>query len=266
MSYTVAEAAKVATSQIGKRETGTNDTPYNRWLGTIPGYPHGGYGYPWCMSFQSWVASKAGGKANTHYPKTAGCAVAVSWFRNRGRWSSTPHTGDMVFYGPDGTTHVELVIAVSSSTITTIGGNTSGTLNGSYHEGNGVYQKTVPRSSSRIYGYGRPVYAAATQEDDMPLTNADVKKIVDAMKAEKINTREWTVGQCLQAAKENTDAMLPLIGKMAAQGGVDVDESAIVAGVLAGLSPAAIAQGVTEAMPPEFARQVVDEISTRLGG
>src|ERR1700754_2204872 len=78
VSYSVAEAIKVAKSQVGKRETGTNDTPYNRWLGKIPGYPHSGYGYPWCQSFQSWVASQAGGKANTHYPKTAGCAVAVS--------------------------------------------------------------------------------------------------------------------------------------------------------------------------------------------
>lgn len=161
MSYTTAKAIQVATSQEGKHETGTNDTPYNRWLGTIPGYPHGGYGYPWCMSFQSWVAFQAGARANVDYPKTAGCAVAVAWFRNRGRFHSTPKVGDMVFYGPGGGTHVELVTRVTSSNITTVGGNTSGTLNGRYHEGDGVYIKTVARSSSRIYGYGRPVYAAA---------------------------------------------------------------------------------------------------------
>lgn len=159
MAYTADVAIKIAKSQIGYRESGTNDTKYNRWLGKIDGYPHSGYGYPWCASFQSWVADQAGGRANVDYPKTAGCAVAVSWFKAHDRWSSTPHVGDWVFYGPGGTTHVELVVAVSSGSITTIGGNTSGSLNGTYYNGDGVYRKTVSRSSSRIYGYGRPAYA-----------------------------------------------------------------------------------------------------------
>jgi hypothetical protein len=175
MTYTAAEAAKVAKSQVGKRETGTNDTPYNRWLGRIPGYPHGGYGYPWCMSFEAWVASTAGGKANVDYPKTAGCEVAVAWFKAHKRLTSTPHVGDMVFYGPGGGTHVELVVAVSKSAITTVGGNTSGSLNGAFHNGDGVYQKSVARSSMRIYGYGRPVYAAASQEEDDMDPNTIVK-------------------------------------------------------------------------------------------
>lgn len=162
MAYTAAAAIKAATSQIGYREKGTNDTKYNRWLGKIDGYPHGGYGYPWCASFQSWVADQAGGRANVDYPRTAGCAVAVSWFKSRGRWSQSPHVGDWVFYGPGGTTHVELVVAVSSGSITTVGGNTSGSLNGTYYNGDGVYQKTVSRSSSRIYGYGRPAYSGTS--------------------------------------------------------------------------------------------------------
>jgi len=43
-----------------------------------------------------------------------------------------------------------------------------------------------------------------------------------------------------------------------------VDEGAIVAGVLAGLTPAALAAAVVDAMPPELAKQVVDELNTRL--
>ncbi|GLZ08729.1 hypothetical protein Acsp03_61950 [Actinomadura sp. NBRC 104412] len=42
--------------------------------------------------------------------------------------------------------------------IPTEGGNTSISLNGRYYNGDGVYQKTVSRSSDRIYGYGRPAY------------------------------------------------------------------------------------------------------------
>ena len=169
MAYTPGLAHLVAAGEIGYRESGNNDTKFNRWLGTIGGYGAGGYGYPWCASFQSWVAAKAGGRANVDYPKTAGCAVGVSWFKSHGRWSSTPHVGDWVFYGPGGTTHVELVVGVTGSSITTIGGNTSGSLNGTYFNGDGVYRKTVARNSTRIYGYGRPAYT--TTEDDMQLSD-----------------------------------------------------------------------------------------------
>ncbi|WP_168221166.1 CHAP domain-containing protein [Actinomadura sp. WMMA1423] len=168
MSYTAAAAIKAAEGELGTRETGTNNTPYNHWLGAIPGYPHGGYGYAWCCSFQGWVADQAEGEANRDYPRTAGCEVAVGWFKAHERWSSTPHVGDWVFYGPRGGTHVELVVAVSSSSITTIGGNTSGSLEGRYFNGDGVYRKTVARNSDRIYGYGRPDY----EEDDMPSEKA----------------------------------------------------------------------------------------------
>lgn len=164
MTYTPAAAIKAAEGEIGYREHGENDTKYNHWLGRIGGYAEGGYGYPWCASFQSWVADQAGGDANQDYPKTAGCVAAVSWFKGMQRWSRTPHIGDWVFYGPGGGTHVELVVGVSSSSITTIGGNTSGSLEGRYFNGDGVYRKTVARDSERIYGYGRPKY----EEDDMP--------------------------------------------------------------------------------------------------
>jgi hypothetical protein len=180
MTYTVAAAIEAATREVGTRETGTNKVKYNDWFGTIPGYPHGGHGYPWCASFQSWVADRAGGEANRDYPRTAGCEVAVGWFKTRDRWSSSPHVGDWVFYGPRGSTHVELVVAVHSASIVTIGGNTSGSLEGRYYAGDGVYRKTVSRGSDRIYGYGRPNYLGALggptseEEDDMlGLTKGD---------------------------------------------------------------------------------------------
>lgn len=164
MAISLSKAISVARSQKGYREHGQNDTKYNRWLGRIPGYPHGGYGYPWCHSFVSWVSDQAGGTANTDYPKTAGCAVGVAWFKRSKRWSNTPHVGDLVYYGPGGSTHVELVVGVSPSYIRTIGGNTSGSLSGRYFNGDGVYEKTVARSSSRIYGYGRPNYGSSTSK------------------------------------------------------------------------------------------------------
>jgi hypothetical protein len=160
---------------IGYRESGTNDTIFNREFGRIPGYPHDGYGYPWCHSFLSVCLKRAGLRPDVDYPWTAGCLTGVAWFKGRGRWGSTPKPGAMVYYGQGGGTHVEWVESVSSSSITTIGGNTSGSLAGQYYNGDGVYRKTVSRSSTSIYGYGYPTY----QEDDLALSDADLKKIAD---------------------------------------------------------------------------------------
>jgi|GEM_PF-5371320 Surface antigen len=150
---------------IGYRETGTNDTVFNREFGRIPGYPHDGYGYPWCHSFLSVCLKRAGLKPGEDFPWTASCLNGVDWFKKRGQFGKTPKPGAMVYYGPDGGTHVEWVERVTADSIVTIGGNTSGTLNGAYFNGDGVYSKTVARSSSRIYGYGYPVYK---EDDGMP--------------------------------------------------------------------------------------------------
>ena len=63
---------------LGYRETGDNDTKFNRWLGAIRGYGTGGFGYPWCHAFVSyclWHSDNAGAG-----PRTAGCAAGVAWF------------------------------------------------------------------------------------------------------------------------------------------------------------------------------------------
>ncbi len=150
---------------IGYRERGTNDTPFNRQFGTLPGYPHGGYGYPWCHTFLSVSLLKAGLTSNVDFPWTAGCSSGVAWFKGRGRFGTVPREGAFVYYGAGGGTHVEWVEKVTAGEITTIGGNTSGSLAGQYFNGDGVYRKTVARSSPRIYGYGYPDYS---KEDDMP--------------------------------------------------------------------------------------------------
>jgi len=149
----IAEARKHA----GYREQGENDTIFTRWLGPIGGYPAGGFGFPWCHAFVSYCLAHSG-NADAG-PRTASCGTGVQWFRTAGRFGSEPKPGDLVYYGAGGGTHVELVTGVSSTTITTIGGNTSGSLKGAYFNGDGVYEKSVDRSSSRIFGYGRPKYS-----------------------------------------------------------------------------------------------------------
>lgn len=192
----IASAIKVATGEIGYREKPGNFTKYNTWLGSIGGTT----GYAWCASFQSWVAAKSGNGA--YAPKTAGCLVAVAWFKQRKRWYTSPAVGDWVMYGPGGGTHTELVVGVTSSTITTIGGNTSGSLNGRYFNGDGVYRKVVARSSSRIYGYGRPAYpvAGSTQgDDDVPIRSSYGKTSASAQNL------PWNAHTVLNWNKEYAD-------------------------------------------------------------
>jgi CHAP domain len=152
-----------ATKHLGYHEKGDNDTTFNHWLGAIRGYGAGGFGYPWCHAFVSyclWHSDNADAG-----PKTAGCSSGVAWFKQRSRFSNEPHVGDLVYYGPGGGTHVELVVGVSPSTLTTIGGNTSGfaASGRQFFNGDGVYRKQVTRTS-RIFGFGHPEYASGAAE------------------------------------------------------------------------------------------------------
>lgn len=159
---------KILKGQVGYRETGTNHQKYSP---AVPGLEWS-QNQSWCATFASWAYLKAGLRPNKDFPVTASCLAAVSWYKSHKRWTSTPHVGDQVLYGPGGGEHTEIVIGVSSTSITTIGGNTSGSLGGTYFNGDGVYQKSVARSASRIYGYGRPnfgaVKATSGGDDDVP--------------------------------------------------------------------------------------------------
>ncbi|GAA3473877.1 C40 family peptidase [Nonomuraea roseola] len=152
----------VARAEIGYRESGRNHTKYADQVSAL----RWAQNQPWCHTFVSWVFQKAG--AANLAPVTASCLAGVAWFKNRGRWHSTPRVGDIVYYGPSGGTHVEIVTGVTDTHIKTVGGNTSGSLDGTYFNGDGVYEKDVPRSSPRIYGYGRPAYSAPVKPGEKP--------------------------------------------------------------------------------------------------
>lgn len=145
----IAEAKK----HLGYVEEAGNVTIFNRWLGPIGN----SFGYFWCHSFQSYcLAHSDNADAG---PRTASCVAGVKWFTDRGRFGSTPHVGDLVYYGPGGGTHVELVIGVAPDAIQTIGGNTGGTVDGkAFFNGNGVYTKSVKRTPN-VFGYGSPQYS-----------------------------------------------------------------------------------------------------------
>jgi hypothetical protein len=151
MAYTK-DVIRIANGEIGYREKRTNHTKYADEVKQL----NWAQDQPWCHTFISWLFQQADAKSIA--PVTASCAVGVQWFKKQKRFNKTPLVGSIVYYGPHGGTHVELVVKVTSTHITTIGGNTGGSLEGRYFNGDGVYEKEVPRNSSRIYGYGHPDY------------------------------------------------------------------------------------------------------------
>lgn len=203
---TVEAARRELARHIGYRERGENDTPFNHEFGRLPGYPHDGYGYPWCHTFVSVCLKRAGLRPDVDFPYTAGCETGVAWFKKQGRFGKTPRAGALVYYGPRGGTHVEWVERVTATDIVTIGGNTSGRADdGQYYNGDGVYRKEIARSSPRIYGYGYPVYR---KEDDMPLTDADARKVAKAVLdslTHKVTAGQWAAREGIFSIGQQLD-------------------------------------------------------------
>jgi hypothetical protein len=248
---------------------------------------------PWCdMAVTYWARQSA----NTAAVLPGGDRAFTVWhaddFRKIGRWHTgtianlnRSRPGDVVFFdwGQSNTIaaidHVGVVERVlGDGRVQTIEGNTD----------NACLRRI--RSASVIAGFGRPAYDSSTpkppQEEDMPLTDAEIEKIakrvwtgpgMDFLTAPGLQTGEtfpsgpdtgnktWYPASFPRQAIQGFWWLGKKVDALAAAGGVDVDEDAIVQGVLAGLSPATIAGAVVDALPPDLAMQVVSEIGTRLG-
>ncbi|MFE7313824.1 peptidoglycan-binding protein [Streptomyces sp. NPDC057555] len=148
------ELIRIAKAEVGYRE-GYSNGHWNNWQRyspTVPGLEWS-QSQPWCSTFVSWAAMKSGNAGL--FPRTASCANGVEWFRQRGRFTEYPVIGGPVYFGAGGGSHVGICVSYTSSTITTVEGNTNSSGSA---EGDGVHLKTRPRKSSYIYGYGIPDY------------------------------------------------------------------------------------------------------------
>ncbi|MEV8015652.1 peptidoglycan-binding protein [Streptomyces sp. NPDC086554] len=151
---------------IGKAEVGFHEgrsgghwNNKQKYSPAVPGLEWSDY-QAWCATFVAWVAMKAG--AADLYPRTASCAVGVSWFRNKGRFSAYPAVGAQVFFGNGGGAHTGLVYAFDADYIYTVEGNTN---DGGSAEGDGVYLKKRARRDAYTYGYGVPAFAGLVSAD-----------------------------------------------------------------------------------------------------
>ena len=88
----------------------------------------------------------------------AGCGYSANYFKQIGRFFTSPQVGDQIFFGSaSNVKHTGLVYAVDRYKVYTIEGNTSG-ASGVIANGGGVCKKSYDINSNSIYGYGRPNY------------------------------------------------------------------------------------------------------------
>lgn len=153
----------LARSQIGIKElpANSNNVKYNTWY---YGREVRGKSYPWCMTFDQWIYAHA----NCPLPyKTASCGGLLNWYRKNDPDCivDTPTLGCIVIFDfPGGyeTDHTGIYISSTSTTITTIDGNTG---TGNEANGGAVMKRTRPKSFAKVKAYIKP--RCLWEEDDM---------------------------------------------------------------------------------------------------
>ena len=158
----IAKLAKIAESQVGVRESGTNSGEVVKKYQDATNLEI--KGFAWCAAFVDWCVAEwlkdaeavkwLGLKVRTPEawrPKTALAYGFLNWAKDRPNTtevidrSEQAKPGDIVMYT---FSHVGIVVSDNGKSIQTIEGNTNG--EGS-REGDGVYFKTRSRSLVRSY-------------------------------------------------------------------------------------------------------------------
>ena len=175
MAYDVNKVINIANAEVGylEKETNSNldsktanagDMNYTKyWRDIYPSYQRNA----WCLCFVVWCFKQAYGDAiakkllcmtngYTFYTPTS-----ANYFKKNGQWYTKPQVGDLIFFKNSvRICHVGLVYKVTSTTVYTVEGNTSG-ASGVIANGGGVCKKSYAIGYSRIAGYGRPNYGGA---------------------------------------------------------------------------------------------------------
>lgn len=163
----MANVAKYELAWQFKEDNSNNITPYGEWYGMN--------GVAWCAMFVSWCAMQAG-ILGTKVPKYAYCPSGVEWYRSKGKFYSrsggyTPKIGDTIFFWSTSlgrVAHTGIVVDVTSSSVTTVEGNTN----------DGVGMHTYGRYNTYIHGYGDNGGPSFSESTESELTTEEINTAV----------------------------------------------------------------------------------------
>ena len=150
-----------------------NYTRFARDLDAVQYYNGPKQGYEYCaVASDAWFFYCFGKKlaqqllCEPERSAGAGCVYAAQYFRNMGRWFSSPEIGDKIFYDyGDGINHEGIVVAVTATDVITVEGNVDGMVKQCQHFLGAWY----------IAGYGRPCWELynedGSEDTDQPIPN-----------------------------------------------------------------------------------------------
>lgn len=208
-NYSAQDIIKLAEAEIGYIEKKSNKnlddktanagnrnyTKYARDLYEAGYYQGNKQSYAWCEVWYDWLHYIASGK-DAKFAQEIICQTDVygagpncsrSYYKKQGRLFDDPVPGDQIFFHNEsgGVGHTGLVYAVDDKYVYTIEGNTSSSSE-LEAEGEGVWKKQYPLSSSKIAGYGRPKY-------EIMANNLEEKEETLEEKKENSNTIELKI-------------------------------------------------------------------------
>ena len=148
MSYTAERLIAIAEDEIGYLEKKSNsnlddktaNAGYNNWTKYARDLYQAGYyngnknGYAWCDCFVDWLflqlcngdATKAEWIICQTGDYGAGCGYSMRYYKNQGRFYTSPKPGDQIFFGTaSNVEHTGIVYKVDISKVYTIEGNTA---------------------------------------------------------------------------------------------------------------------------------------------
>ena len=141
-----------------------NFTKYAQYLDKLGNFYNGPKnGYAWCDIFVDWLFVQCfgveTGRQMLCQPTNsagAGCLYSAQYYKNAGRWTTTPEAGEQIFfsYSAGEYSHTGIVTEVQNGSVTTVEGNSS----------DQVAKRKYAANDPRIVGYGVPKWELATGE------------------------------------------------------------------------------------------------------
>ena len=175
------DTRRIAQNELGYKEQGNNWTKYAKDLDAISYFNGPKQNIAWCCTFTSWCIWKASNPdpkgtalAAQYQPKNDNCGCGVKfnaqYYKNKGKFYSTPEEGDVFF--TKGYGHTGFVLKVNGDgTFTTIEGNHNDMV------------ASTTRNISEMEGFGRPWYTAEDEPvTQIPTTTPNATKCIEEIK------------------------------------------------------------------------------------